>query len=680
MKRLLAVAGLITALILAGCGVPAPDVEGQDWCYVFDFTQNPQGFQITSGTWTSQGILSDVSGLLQTSYGYDRFVEPSFVIVTVVRPTGITGDITATAAGNIFGLSATFTATMPDGINEAPLTFQPDELGQAGSDVNITIDASQPIGIESIDVRGMGGSPFPGNACFDGTGTPAPDTPNPTITATATGTPPTSTATSTPGDAPQCIFDFIPDADGWDGLYGGGGNYAIYHSGEGWGRGSFNARIAAGYAFDGTITAITLEFGSTFTGHLNILDADGLVGFATEYDRSGASWTVTGLSLSDGIGLNIFDDSSTAPADLRLTGVTLVSDDCDASTPTPTVSPTPGPTNTPGPTSTFEPLWQCVDFTSADYTFSGTNATYFDNIGWQSTAASWIVGRNNIGTGYKKKIKAVFGQAFTGDIRLTDGVSQTTAYKTATTGSTVILDFSDQSWVPRQNFFVQFVSASLGPYTLRQLCWIDEFPYTPTPGPTTIGTRTPIASGTPRPAPSRTPIQVPVPIILITSTAGVPITTTPIYGGTGVYQPTGTPYGTPIGTPGNSDTGFGSGGGGFGDVGDMIGFGWDIGWGLLGTMIAYVQQAGSMLGDLVTAFQTATPQPIPGLPQCMSNPMAHDICAIYYILDWTLLAPGTAGAFIIPLLMTIIGIWSAIYFVYYVLKLISSGESITNAP
>ena len=169
-------------------------------------------------------------------------------------------------------------------------------------------------------------------------------------------------------------------------------------------------------------------------------------------------------------------------------------------------------------------------------------------------------------------------------------------------------------------------------------------------------------------------------MIFITATAGVYITTTPIYGGTGVYMATGTPYGTPAGTPEGSGggSGFGSGGGGFGDVGDMLGFGWNIGWGLLGEMFTYLGQATNIVTGLLGAFANATPQPIPGLPMCITNPMAHDLCAIWYVMDNTVFAPGTAGALIVPLMQIIFNVCIAIYFVRWVLRIIRRGENVTN--
>jgi hypothetical protein len=100
--------------------------------------------------------------------------------------------------------------------------------------------------------------------------------------------------------------------------------------------------------------------------------------------------------------------------------------------------------------------------------------------------------------------------------------------------------------------------------------------------------------------------------------------------------------------------------------------------GFLRLLAAYIQQILLRIGALLQAFYAAPPQPIPGLPLCVTNPTAYDICAIYYIFDWTLLAPATPGALIIPLIMVIMNVNIVILFVRFVLRMIRRGESITN--
>lgn len=83
------------------------------------------------------------------------------------------------------------------------------------------------------------------------------------------------------------------------------------------------------------------------------------------------------------------------------------------------------------------------------------------------------------------------------------------------------------------------------------------------------------------------------------------------------------------------------------------------------------------VGALISAYFTAPPTPLAGLPLCMTAPLEHDICAIYYILDWTLLAPNTPGSFIIPLILAIMNVIVLFRVVKFILKFLKRGEDAT---
>lgn len=686
-KNLWMLLGLIAAIVLTGCTSQTYDLYERDWCYIFDFTQGQQGFLITAGSLTEQGITADATGLLQTSYGYNRDVYLNIVQITAVRPTGVVGDITVTAAGQVFGMATYFTSTMPADLSIAQLKFDllpnGEQIIGEQRDVNITVDGSQPIAIESIFIGGMGASPVPHNLCDDstptpivtvnGTGTPIPYTVTPTPTPTGTWASPTATP------APMiCEFDFTIDKQGWDNVYPGEG----YEDGVGW---KLLANLMAIYRViegDGEVTAIDLFFNQDRSFLFTIATDVGL----RYYDNQSGTGVHIDLSdnvVSQQIQMRWDGNSAADYSAWRLIGVKLYSTECGASEP---ATGTPGPTSTaatatPSPSPTAEPLWSaCFDFTVSRYNFTATEAEYEDDLGWVQTVDPWAIGRNGLSAVPKKKFKLVFAEnaEVAGSIRVTNGGATVTGWKLVYGPSgVVIVDFSDEAWVPTTNFWLE-MDIGFRPYVLQQLCWLDPNPSTGTPIPgstSTLATRTPLPTTTRTPAPSRTPVGIPLPpVIIITSTSGVPITSTPIYGGTGVYSATGTPYGTPSGDPSG-----GSGGpGNLGDVGSMVGFGLDIGFGLFGTMSAYLGQGNAIATGLLSAFINAKPQPIPGLPLCISNPMKHDICAIWYVMDNTIFAPATPGQYIVPLMQIIFNIIIALYFVRWILRLIWRGEQVTS--
>lgn len=70
--------------------------------------------------------------------------------------------------------------------------------------------------------------------------------------------------------------------------------------------------------------------------------------------------------------------------------------------------------------------------------------------------------------------------------------------------------------------------------------------------------------------------------------------------------------------------------------------------------------------QLITNYYNAGATPVPGIPLCISNPTAYDLCAFWYIADYTLLAPGTVGALIPGLSLLILDI----IIVFFVLRMV----------
>lgn len=95
-------------------------------------------------------------------------------------------------------------------------------------------------------------------------------------------------------------------------------------------------------------------------------------------------------------------------------------------------------------------------------------------------------------------------------------------------------------------------------------------------------------------------------------------------------------------------------------------------------MGAFAVQSVVVITTLLTAYITSPVVPIPGLPQCVTAPQSYEICAMYYISDWTLFAPDTPGEIIVPLLVILLDITIVFFFIRRVLALISVGEKVTD--
>lgn len=84
----------------------------------------------------------------------------------------------------------------------------------------------------------------------------------------------------------------------------------------------------------------------------------------------------------------------------------------------------------------------------------------------------------------------------------------------------------------------------------------------------------------------------------------------------------------------------------------------------------YLMQVVDLIRLIITGITESEFTPVPGLPRCVSAPMETDWCAIWYITDWTLFAPDTPGAWIIPVVVLIIDLFIVIYLARAIFKAI----------
>lgn len=82
---------------------------------------------------------------------------------------------------------------------------------------------------------------------------------------------------------------------------------------------------------------------------------------------------------------------------------------------------------------------------------------------------------------------------------------------------------------------------------------------------------------------------------------------------------------------------------------------------VIGRIWDYMTQAVSLFFEILGTINDAPPEQIPGLPRCVSAPTQYQICAVWYIVDWTLIADNTPGAMLVPLIILILDIGIAFY-------------------
>jgi hypothetical protein len=201
-KKLLVVISIIMSMIVAACGTSIPNPETEyPWCYTFDFINGSDELTFVEGQKTVEG-LQTVNGLLSVSYQHGQLVEPLYIRSEL--DVDIPGSPqTVLASVSIFGIVDNFQQSVPVDTTNT-IDWIPDYAGVAGSNasLNITTQSDTLVTIPYMTVYGGGVNPFPSNSCGDSTPTATATynilptfTPSPTASPTSTSTP---TATNTP--------------------------------------------------------------------------------------------------------------------------------------------------------------------------------------------------------------------------------------------------------------------------------------------------------------------------------------------------------------------------------------------------------------------------------------------------------------------------------------------------
>lgn len=619
---------LVALFILGACGTSPPVVI--DWCITYDFSSSSYGIALSSGNWVDGlGLLSQ-DGLLQFSYDYGEFVVPNKVEATVNRTSENNVDVTAN--GVIYGVSASFSATMTT--DEETVTFYPAVLGDGGTGMNVSIDSGvEELVLQSILVTGSGASPFPTNPCS--LNTPSPTIP-PTTTGTATEDPlmtntptdtPTLTETPSPtftpsNTPPPGTYTFPFDYDLQDYTYSNLG----YGDRGGWASGYDTATgvITANYWSDIAVYGhqIKLDVASvlpasylitkvdvsyymvgTHDSHMYYIDQDEitpldtqLLGVGGYYMWATHSWT--GLSVTDPTVILSFG-SSYADTLMYVDSVTIHYS-YDFSTPTPSNTPTASdtPTRTPIATPTSGGFTKTPIGYASPTPISGVDLS-LTPLATASTTLTATGTRTPLGTSTPFLTATI--PAGTGTPTHDQDVENQAEYSILG----AIGNFFD--WI--RQMFSDFFGWLAGIFNAI-FGWLNDF----------VGWITSIINFF-----LNLFSQI---IALILDFLGIILL-----------------------------------------IINLI-------LGLVGLLLLYIGQAIARMSAFISAFFTAPATPINGLPLCVSDPFSYDICAIYYIMDWTLFAPGTPGQFIMPLLLTMMNVVLIFRFVKYVLKIIKKGEDI----
>lgn len=593
---------LLAALILAACA-GNPDVpEGTDWCYRWDFSDPGQtpgsyGFGIGAGSWQATvGIVTDANGNLNITYTSDLTVAPTRAIVTIENMTLGDPAVSIEAAGTIFGIPVNVDQNVPGGseYHSLPVPFNAPSSDTIGTNINVSMSASSEMAVNDLTVYGRGANPLGSSNCDNFVPTPVP-----TTAPTATPFPPTNTIvpTNTPGPTNTPSPTYTPSITPTSTCDGSWTFYMDFAADE--------------YAAD------TSLFNSGYNSLTGTYTSG--QGFQT---TQGGGWS--------GLGLEVVFPTEIVSA--GLTGFRVKY-------------------------TVVGPGLLENRFYSPTYAYSLGYPTNYFRYNTHSTFDGYYTLPG--GAAY------VPYQAGHNTIRMTqgNGVTNVTGYIRG----------------------IEFVGTGTEPYCATSTPTLTPTStFTNTPGPTATRTPNPTWTTDPliTPTLTRTPTRTLIPItapptwlrtatlpagtstpdIVLTWIAG---TTTATYAGTGgppggtptpvtsTLTPSRTP--TPTAPPGSTITpnpgGIGTaipGGSEYDDldqVGDAV---LNTSQNIFELVIAWLGNITVPLGRIVDAWFNTAPAPPPALPRCHTDPLESDLCAIWYIMEFTIFS-GPVGSLLVPI-------------------------------
>lgn len=663
------------AMIIASCGT-APPLE-PDWCYTFDFKVWDNDFSIPVGYQVDGLGIHSVFGALSLGYTHDSLVAPALISIKVRKAPESAGRITATAGGIVFGSSGEQTGTLDAGVTEALLWFEPAVVGDAGTDINVTVaveDGINDIVIEYIKVEGFyesegDTSPFPYNPCADPaehpteTATPLDtSTPPPTNTPTATDTP---TATFTPSDTPDftatwtptntldpnptpvsyplcsppstCIYDPYEFTDAeinaqqWgytrEEIYGISGSEGGVDGGQACHKEGSSAatNYACGYRyyFNGDSISVTNVRGWFRHWSSNINYDSYMVFIVWFYDEFDNAYQCD---------LDILDDRPNYHTYYDYQEFNYSTAGCTQASNAYKMQVYFGATTGSNPHYTQVYVDNLI-ISVSDFDPPATYTPYGTVTPVPTTTITPYVVPTNTPFNYQPTVD----------------LTETTATPTITLTATST-DFPQSTSVPYQ--LTMTVGAMTPTYTVEEIReneaeWelLQEQQQ------------------------SNNDVENLLQDILDAINEGNNIAD---------------------GTSGTSGDGGGAGGEsgtGYGDtvIASNIADFYSALSSSLTTVAGLSDRIGGLFSNgvagaaaLADSYYTAPPSSIDGLPQCMSAPLEHDICAIYYILDWTLFAPNTLGQYIVPLILAIMNTVIILRGLRYILRLVKRTEDVTR--
>lgn len=664
---------LALAIVLASCGAPPGTT---DWCYTFDLAYGPPDlYNMTSnGQWVENVGLYSLQELepveqyvLTLSMTHTAPVNTTMASFTAGRDNPNLG---MNVAGNlqVFNLvQDTFAYYIPYGVGLGDMYMTPSGSTGASTDMNVSIAAEDEFFIQAITLWGYGANPFGTSNCDQiiPLETP-PGTGEPTATATEDNNPePSATPTNTPTLTPSPTS--TPLACEWEQeLNFGASDYGflrlansattgVYVPGVGWREAHATCQMGpcdqlfiskTGLTSGGYTTQITAHYtGAKNNGpggsnsNLNVCWSSYTCGGANQFLLDGVEHTTTLTfapnTLQTSSTLYISSSSYTDYGQghtyselivysliLRGTGINPFTGQtpvCASPTPTPTNTPQPAtstptasntaqPSNTPGPTlnrtQTITPIPSATRQPSATRTHVFTITPTRTNTALPGTATPSRTPAPATATRTPFASPTVYGgPTLTASATWTPGGPTATA--TPSGGGTN--DGGDQ---PAEIDFFSYITGAIGWIVNTIGGFIDWVESLVNYGIGTVANALTVAGNA---------------IALVSEFIGL----------VGAY---------------------------INDILTILRLLIELIIMLIELIARWASQMIGIGEGLIVTWYVVPAEAIPGMPQCFSNPTAYDICAVYYVLQYTILG-GLLGALIIIVIRVLLALAMIVYFI-----------------
>lgn len=608
IRAALALLALVVAPMLAEPAKAAPVAQTTDWCAVYDLRYQAFGAFIYLGDWVEGVGFSTAGGLLEFDIGNIYTVQATSVSVTFQAPDGAPGVINVDAQTDAFGIQhvgeESDQFSIQPGINpQATISVTAEDSNDyGGNNLGMSVQSSSQVFVTTIVVQGTGVSPFPPGSAYG-------DSVMPCDWATATPTPspmPSNTLPPSPTRTPSLT------------------------------RTPSNTPTITNTPTASNTPTPTFTFTTTYTPsasptptpwcQFTDFSTDGVVDFGTRVDGGIEQEFIGGTSYYAAAYVDI-------PSNVVITWAQTYATDEDAND-----GFTVRKVNSLGEISGLEDTYVLQGETAG-------NGYTWDSFSWDVNANDidqlWVTVQHNTGSHVRVM------ESFEACGYYTNNPTQTP------TATATVTAFPPTETPTASSTALIIASPTTIPYEATTGTPVIDATNTPLPSPTWLPSPTPVTDGTEEDEGERqiTNIIADLYTWLVNTANGVFRWFNSIFlWGQGSLRNVGIQIANFWAAILNFLQQLERLGR---DILLIVNLLLQILRHLLDIILLWLDQLTNVTRSIISAYQDATPNPVPYLPQCVTAPLESPVCAMWYILQYTIFG-GTLGGIILQIILVVV--------------------------